>query len=73
RSVCCGSARRGSDGSWLVAWGSLSYIRAYSPSQHMVFNLHFFDHGLTYRATPIPTSQVTSATLIAGMDSASPR
>ncbi|CAB4878831.1 MAG: hypothetical protein F2799_06030 [Actinobacteria bacterium] len=73
RSVCCGSARKGSDGSWLVAWGSLSYIRAYNSAQHMVFNLHFFDHGLTYRATPIPTSQVTSATLIAGMDSANPR
>jgi len=68
RSVCCGSARKQTDGSWLVAWGSLSVIRGYNAAHRMTFNLHFADHGLTYRATPVTTKQVTTAQLLTGMD-----
>ena len=68
KSICCGSARRGSDGSWLVDYGAISYVRAYDKSKRQVFNLHFTEHGLTYRATPIPASQIKASTLIAGMD-----
>jgi hypothetical protein len=68
KSICCGSARRGSDGSWLVGYGAIAWIRAYDKTKKQVFALHFTEHGLTYRATPIPTSQLTAATLISGMD-----
>jgi hypothetical protein len=68
KSICCGSARRGSDGSWLVGYGAIAWIRAYDKTKKQVFSLHFTEHGLTYRATPIPTSQLTASTLISGMD-----
>jgi len=68
KSICCGSARRGSDGSWLVDYGAIAYVRAYDKTKKQVFSLHFTEHGLTYRATPVPTSQLTAATLISGMD-----
>ena len=68
KSICCGSARRGADGSWLVDYGAIAYVRAYDKAQKQVFSLHFTDHGLTYRATPIPASQLSAATLISGMD-----
>ncbi|MCX6393652.1 MAG: aryl-sulfate sulfotransferase [Solirubrobacterales bacterium] len=65
---CCGSARRMSDGAWLVAWGGLPYIRAYNKSHAVVFALEFSPIDFTYRATPVSSSQVSEATLIAGMD-----
>lgn len=68
KSICCGSARRGSDGSWLVNYGAIAYIRAYDKTKKQVFSLHLTDHGLSYRATPIPSSQLSTSTLIAGMD-----
>ena len=72
-SACCGSARRLTDGSWLVAWGGNSTIAAYNPAHTKVFSLVVGGGNYTYRAAPITTSQMTRAQLVAGMDVMHPR
>jgi len=69
-SPCCGSARKLSDGGWLVAWGGTPHIRAYDSIGRKVFSLDFRDpQRFTYRATPILSPTITESTLAAGMDS----
>jgi hypothetical protein len=67
-SAAGGSARRLTDGSWVVSWCSFPYVRAYSASHKKIFDMKFAGAGRTYRATPISSSQVTRAQLVAGMD-----
>ena len=72
-SVCCGSARRFSDGSWLVSWGGGPNIRAYNASHRTVFRMRFDGGGISYRAVPFRSTDVTRAQLLAGMDAMHPR
>jgi len=70
---CCGSARRFSDGSWLVSWGSTALIRAYDATHKQRFALTFDGTGFSYRATPITSAQASRTQLVAGMDKMHPR
>ena len=70
---CCGSARRFSDGSWLVSWGSTALIRAYDARHKQRFALTFDGTGFSYRATPITSAQASRTQLVAGMDKMHPR
>ena len=72
-SSCCGSARRFSDGSWLVAWGGRPFVRAYGADHRLRFALRFSGETYTYRANPISKGQATRAQLVAGMDMMHPR
>ena len=67
-SAAGGGARRLSDGSWIVSWCSFPYVRAYSPSHSKIFDMKFAGAGRTYRATPISSSQISRAEMVAGMD-----
>ena len=68
-SSCCGNARRFSDGSWLIAWGRSSHVRGYDASGTPVFWLDYRNTAnYTYRVTPIQSSSITEAALVAGMD-----
>jgi hypothetical protein len=68
-----GSARRLSDGSWLIDWCHYPNVRAYTPAHKLRFDLTFLTGGRTYRANPIPGNLVSGAALVAGMDSMYPR
>ena len=68
-----GSARKLSDGSWLMSWAGSSLIRSYTPAGKLRFDLKFAGRGLTYRAAPIKTSQISHAQFVAGMDAQFPR
>ncbi|MFL5830204.1 MAG: PKD domain-containing protein [Solirubrobacteraceae bacterium] len=70
-SACCGSARRLSDGSWLIAWGGTGIVGGYDASGTRMFKLDLGSIGL-YRAIPVPsTTSVTD--LRAGMNAQAPR
>jgi len=68
-SDCCGSARRLTDGSWVIHWG-VPYTRAYGPAPGHArkFSLQMTS-GYSYRSVPIAPTQMTRAQLVAGMDS----
>ena len=68
-SDCCGSARRLTDGSWVIHWG-VPYTRAYGPAPGHArkFSLQMTS-GYSYRSVPIAPNQMTRAQLVAGMDS----
>mgnify|MGYP000305321050 CR=1 FL=1 len=70
---CCGSARRATDGSWLVDWGANPYVRSYSPSRRLLFSLAFSGHGFAYRASPFGVGAGVRSSFVAGMDAMHPR
>ena len=72
-SAAGGSARRTSDGSWMVAWCHYPNIRAYSSTHKQLWEFKFLAPGRPYRAQPIPRGWVSAKALIAGMDAQYPR
>ena len=68
-----GSVRKLADGSWLASWTGTAAVRAYLPDHKVRFDLKFANNGLSYRANPITTSQITRAQFVAGMDAQYPR
>ncbi|MCX6388748.1 MAG: aryl-sulfate sulfotransferase [Solirubrobacterales bacterium] len=68
-----GSARKLTNGGWLVAWCDRPYIRAYSAAHNMVFSMKFAVGGRSYRAVPVKTSDISRGQLVSGMDKQFPR
>lgn len=72
-SICCGSARRSSDGSWLMSWAANSYVAEYDAAHQATFRLGFGGTLFSYRAVPVDDSVVSVSSLRAGMDAMHPR
>lgn len=72
-SICCGSARRSPDGSWLMSWGGNSLVTEFDAAGARTFRLGFGGAAFSYRAMPAPDGAVTAAALRAGMDAMHPR
>lgn len=71
-SFCCGSARRSSDGSWLLSWGGNSLVTEFNPAHERTFRLGFGGTAFSYRAAATDGA-LSAATLRVGMDSMHPR
>jgi len=69
-SAAGGSARRMSDGSWIISWSHSPYIKAYSKSHKLIWN--FKIAATSYRAQPIPLSYNSRAAMVSGMDFMNP-
>lgn len=71
-SVCCGSAAKLGDDSWLVSWGGTPVISELGPDDNRHFKLQFTANGgslgMSYRVDPIFGDSPTIAELRAGMD-----
>jgi Arylsulfotransferase (ASST) len=69
-SDCCGSARRLSNGDWLIAWGkngpNTGLIGGYEPDGRRTFLLRF-DAGFSYRAQPVRADVLSAPDLRKGM------
>ena len=63
-SQCCGSARRLSNGDWLIDWGQANKhpIGGYKPNGQRTFLLTF-DERSSYRAEPVPPGAVSAQDL----------
>ncbi len=72
-SICCGSARRSDDGSWLMSWAANSYVAEYDAAQQTTFRLKFGGALFSYRAVPVDDSLLSVSSLRAGMDAMHPR
>jgi len=72
-SICCGSARRLADHSWISNWGGNQHIRAYTASHKRIFDLTFANSGFSYRASPITPANGSRSSFVAGMDAMNPR
>ena len=68
-SAAGGSARRTSDGSWLIDWCHLPYIRAYNHQHKQVWEFRFLGGGRSYRAQNFPSSWLSRKALVSGMNS----
>ncbi len=66
-SYCCGSARRLSNGNWLVDWGQTQGIGGYKANSHRTFFMKF-DSGFSYRAEPVPEGAASAQDFRDGMD-----
>jgi hypothetical protein len=73
RSAAVGSARKLSDGGWLVAWGHYPYVRAYTAAHKRIFSLNLPGGTQPYRASPIPSTLMKRGQLVSGMDAQYPR
>jgi hypothetical protein len=75
-ALCCGSARRSPDGSWVVAWGGpgggFHPVSEYSADRERTFTLSF-PGVFTYRVHPVARGRVDVETLRRGMDAQHPR
>jgi hypothetical protein len=71
-SNCCGSARKLDGGQWLVSWGGLPIVAQYAPDDSLAAKLTFSGF-FSYRAVPVPQTQVGAATLRQAMDTMFPR
>jgi hypothetical protein len=67
-----GSARKLSDGGWLVAWGASSQIRGYDAAHRQIFGINLAGGGKAYRAAPITSSEFSRTQFVAGMDAQYP-
>jgi hypothetical protein len=67
RSNCCGSARRLSNGDWLIDWGQNDPIGGYTAQGERTFLLKF-DGNFSYRAEPVPDGAVSAQELRQAMD-----
>jgi VCBS repeat-containing protein len=73
-SFCCGSARRSSDGSWLMSWGGRSLVTEFNTAKERTFRLGFGGVAFSYRAVAAPDDAAPSAAALrAGMDAMHPR
>ena len=66
-SFCCGSARRGANGSWLVSWGGLPLVSEVGKDGRTNFRLRFADR-FSYRAVAIGGRRLRVADLRRAMD-----
>ncbi len=75
-AVCCGSARRSANGSWMMAWGGLLStphpVSEFAPDGSRTFVLDF-PGTFSYRADAVPAGKLTRAELRAGMNVQHPR
>jgi hypothetical protein len=72
-SLCCGSARRSPDGSWLMSWGANSLVTEFDAAKQRTFQLGFGGAVFSYRATYAPDGVLSAETLRAGMNAMHPR
>jgi outer membrane protein assembly factor BamB len=72
-SMCCGSARRSTDGAWTVNWGGNPVMTEFDAAGDRTFRLTITSGGFSYRGIPVPDGLVTAADLRAGMDAQYPR
>ncbi len=72
-SICCGSARRSADGSWLMSWGGNSLVTEFDAEGRRTFQLGFGGAAFSYRAVAAPDGVLTRGALRAGMDAMHPR
>lgn len=72
-SDCCGSARKGSGGDWVVSWGLSPVVTELTPTGARVFRMTFNQGYASYRAEPVPFGVLSRTTLRAGMDAQFPR
>ena len=72
-SLCCGSARRSPDGSWLIDWGANSLVTEFNAAGQRTFQLGFGGTVFSYRAVFAPEGVLSAAALRAGMDFMHPR
>ena len=70
-SLLGGGARRMADKSWLVAWSSAPFIKAYSKSHKVLFTAQYLKSAISYRAVPAAKGQLTRSQLVRGMDAMS--
>jgi Arylsulfotransferase (ASST) len=72
-----GSARRLTDGSWLMAWGGNDMVTVNRPDGTALLTIRSTlpngDKGVPYRAVPVTPAQLTAGALRAGMDAMHPR
>jgi Arylsulfotransferase (ASST) len=66
-SYCCGSARRMTNGQWLIDWGQNNGIGGYKPNKDRTFFLRF-SSGFSYRAEPVPDGAASAQDFREGMD-----
>ncbi len=67
-SNCCGSARRLTNGEWLIDWGKSGQIGGYKPNGQRTFRLAFDSVGFSPRAEPVPPGAISAQDLRQGMD-----
>jgi len=67
-SLCCGSAQRLADGSWVIDWGGTPILTEFGPDGTRHFELTLAGLGFSYRAAAITGSSPSIADLRAGMD-----
>jgi hypothetical protein len=71
-SGCCGSARKLSEGDWVINWGLNPIFGEYAPNGQPVVSFNFGDF-FAYRVNPVPFGQLDRSALRAGMDAQFPR
>jgi hypothetical protein len=67
-SVCCGSAQRLADGTWVIDWGSTNIITEFGPDGSRDFKLTFPFLSILYRVAVITGASPGIGDLRAGMD-----
>ena len=72
-SAALGSARRMSDGAWLISWTTYPWVKAYNKDHKQLFALKLVSNGRAYRAAPATPDLATRSELVAGMDAQYPR
>jgi hypothetical protein len=76
RSGCCGSARRMSDGSWVIAWGfaggHVPFVSEFDRKEKRTFKFALDGGDFTYRVFPV-TGQMSRKQFRAGMNAQYPR
>jgi arylsulfotransferase ASST len=68
-SYCCGSARRLSNGEWLIDWGQSNNnpIGGYKPDGQRTFFMTF-PSNYSYRAVPVPSGALSAQSLRSSMN-----
>ena len=72
-SSCCGSARRLSDGHWVMSWGLNRTITELAADGAPVLTLTFTGAAFSYRAQPLEAGALTREELHQRMDARFPR
>jgi hypothetical protein len=66
-SACCGSARRLTNGDWVISWGGDPVVGEYKPDGTPVFRMTF-GGVFSYRVEPVAAGRLSAAALRRGMD-----
>lgn len=70
-SICCGSARYSTDGSWLMSWGGDPIVTEFNRKRRRSFLLRWDGNIWSYRAVAVRDG-VTRSQLVAGMNAQFP-